>query len=206
MEQKPPTQFVDTSETVRALIDVLSTVEAESGCIHLDLEGVALSPHGSISIIQAWIPTLEQAFIVDVHTLGAQVQTHKVLIFDVRNDADALFKAGLAGIMDIQLLELASRKGSRDQICGLAACLKQEKVLPRLDQDEWQSRKTKVTQMFDPRLGGSYAVWNVRPLPQILTGYGVADVQLLPALPVRTKSAPTMSGWKWFARNSKRDR
>ncbi|KAI5366157.1 hypothetical protein Slin15195_G076820 [Septoria linicola] len=36
--------------------------------------------------------------------------------------------------------------------------------------------------MFDPRQGGSYEVFNIRPLPQILVDYCIGDVQLLPTL------------------------
>ena len=36
--------------------------------------------------------------------------------------------------------------------------------------------------MFDPKLGGSYEVFNARPLPQVLIEYCVGDVEFLPLL------------------------
>lgn len=64
--------IVDTSEAVKSLVETLALAQADSNSIYLDLEGVNLSRHGSISLIQIWIPLHDQPFIVDVHTLGTQ--------------------------------------------------------------------------------------------------------------------------------------
>ena len=148
------------------------------------------------------MPQCKQAFVVDVHTLGTQVfdvpnrqgktlrsilesDRIKKYFFDVRNDADAsyaLFNVRLAGVKDIQLMELASRRSPKHMLCGLAACTEQEKALAGPALQKWQSTKTEVVKMFDPKLGGSYEVFNTRPLPQILFDYRVGDVQVLPML------------------------
>jgi exonuclease 3'-5' domain-containing protein 1 len=80
-----------------------------------------------------------EIYPVDIHTLGSSAfstpsasgTTLKAVLedeliqkafFDVRNDSDALynhFGVHLAAIQDIQLLELATRSGSRRLIDGL---------------------------------------------------------------------------------------
>ena len=45
-----------------------------------------------------------------------------------------------------------------------------------------QISKKEVIKKFDPKLGGTYEVFNVRPLPQVLIDYCVGDVEFLPQL------------------------
>ncbi|KAG8630787.1 hypothetical protein KVT40_002406 [Elsinoe batatas] len=169
----------------------------------LDLEGVNLSRHGSISLLQIWGAGLEHTFIVDVHVLGKSTfersddngNTLKQFLeasdiekyfFDVRNDADALyshFGIILAGVKDVQLLELATRRYNRKRLKGLAKCIDDEKVMSKNEAKRWQEDKEKVTAMFDPKMGGSYEIWNKRPiLNQDLIRYAVGDVRYLLAL------------------------
>jgi exonuclease 3'-5' domain-containing protein 1 len=194
--------MVDTSVALRSLVDTLMSLEKSSGSIYMDLEGVKLSRLGSISLIQILVPSSEQAFILDVHTLGKtafdtlgsegkslkdalESDSIKKYLFDVRNDSDALFAlfgVRLAGAVDIQLLELASRTGDKHVVCGLAKCIEQEQALPLRALEQWQSTKKEVVKTFDPKLGGSYEVFNARPLPQVLIEYCVGDVEFLPLL------------------------
>lgn len=213
IEQRADLQLVDTPEAVKSMVDILSSLGSDCS-MSLDLEGVNLCRHGSISLLQLWIPPCEQAFIVDVHVLGTQafdtsnsegktlrsiLESDRVrkYFFDVRNDADALyalFGVRLAGVTDVQLLELASRSGPKHVLCGLAACIEQEQALPLPALSKWQSTKTEVVKMFDPKLGGSYEVFNTRPLLQILMDYCVGDVQFLPMLST-TYGKRLSKGW-----------
>lgn len=194
--------MVDTPAAIRSLVDILAPLEQSLGSICLDLEGINLSRYGSVSLLQIFVPSCQQPFIVDVHTLGVQafntsssegktmkdVLESKIIkkhLFDARNDSDALyalFGVRLAGVVDIQLLELASRRGAKHIVCGLAACVEQEQALPTLALSQWQSTKKEVGKMFDPKLGGSYEIFNKRPLPQILIEYCIGDVQVLTIL------------------------
>jgi exonuclease 3'-5' domain-containing protein 1 len=197
-----PAVMVDTSATLKSLVDTLMSLERSSGSVYVDLEGVKLSRLGSISLIQILVPLSEQAFIVDVHTLGKtafdtlgsegkslknalESDNLNKYLFDVRNDSDALFAlfgVRLAGAVDIQLLELASREGEKHVLCGLAKCIEQEQALPPRALEQWQRTKKEVVKMFDPKFGGTYEVFNVRPLPQDLVEYCVGDVEFLPLL------------------------
>lgn len=106
-------------------------------------------------------------------------------LFDARDDSDALyalFDVRLAGVVDIQLLELASRRGAKHIVCGLAACIEQEQALPWLALSQWQSTRKEVVKMFDPNPSGSCEIFNQRPLLQVLIEYYMGDVQVLSIL------------------------
>ncbi|KAI7344992.1 hypothetical protein KC320_g8552 [Hortaea werneckii] len=200
--QTPQVTIVDTEDKVVSMLKVLASLESPSDSIFVDMEGVRLSRHGSISLIQIYVPQCKKIFILDIQTLGAPAfeipgpgrQTLKDIFegsetkkyfFDVRNDADAifaLFNIRLAHVVDVQLLELASRRGSKHILRGLAACIEQEQVLTEAVAREWQRKKAEGASLFNPKLGGSYEIFNVRPLPQDLIDYCVGDVQFLPAL------------------------
>jgi exonuclease 3'-5' domain-containing protein 1 len=129
--KKTPATIIDNLTAVKTLVSTMISLETDSDHIYMDLEGVNLSRHGPISLIQMLVPSCEQPSIVDIYSLGVQAfetrsaegkslkdvfesKTTKKYLFDVRNDADALnalFGVQLAGVVDIQLLELASRRG-----------------------------------------------------------------------------------------------
>lgn len=114
----------------------LQAVEETPLTQFVDLEGVSLSRHGSISLIQIYEIQRHAVFLVDVHVLGPKAfsissnsgiclrvllgsSTAIEYFFDVRNDADALyclFGIRLARVRDTQLLELATRLGHRGRL------------------------------------------------------------------------------------------
>jgi exonuclease 3'-5' domain-containing protein 1 len=180
-----------------------------SPVMYMDLEGINLSREGSVSIITLLVksPYLkEHTFLIDVHTLGAQAfntpgsqgQTLKDILqdpnktkvfFDVRNDSDALFAhfgVALQGVEDVQLMESATRKTTRSRrfVSGLAKCIEQNMSTSQTTADlaRWKLAKEKGEQLFHPSRGGSYAVFNQRPMPADIIAYCVGDVQHLPAL------------------------
>ncbi|RMZ30118.1 hypothetical protein D0859_05785 [Hortaea werneckii] len=194
--------IVDTEDQIVSMLEALASLESFSNNIFVDMEGVNLSRYGSISLMQIYVPESTDIFIVDIHTLGTQafditgpqgntlgnllegIEVTKYL-FDARNDADALyalFNIRLAHFIDVQLLELASRTGPKHVVRGLAACIEQEQVLTEAATREWKQIKEEGAKLFNPKLGGSYEVFNFRPLPQTLLDYCVGDVQYLPAL------------------------
>lgn len=128
--------IVSTVSQMSALLDSISNSASAISlpCLYFDVEGVNLSRHGSVSIIEVHYQPLSgpenaHTYIIDVHILGflafstpsvegvslksilESPKTPKVF-FDVRTDSDALyaqFGIRLAGIIDLQLMELASR-------------------------------------------------------------------------------------------------
>ncbi|RFN43442.1 3'-5' exonuclease [Fusarium flagelliforme] len=198
----PLVVWVDNEATVSKLVDTLDGLKKGPASIFIDLEGVNLSRHGTISIMQIYDAVDKCVYLVDIHTLGAKCfstpgKDHRTLkhvledentvkvFFDVRNDSDALyahFKIDLAGIHDLQLMEVATRTYNRRLLNGLAKCIDRDAPLTERERENMLDVKAKGRALFLPEQGGSYEVFNQRPLPDSLKLYCVHDVQVLPRL------------------------
>lgn len=168
----------------------------------MDLEGINLSRHGAISILQIFVPAIESVFIVDVHTLKGdafETQSHtgttlkEVLesskipkvFFDVRNDSDALFthfQINLRCVVDIQLMEFVTRPHPGRYLRGLSKCIQEQAGLNWTQERQWQMIKDAGVKLFAPEKGGTYEIFNARPLPKAILDYCIQDVMLLPTL------------------------
>lgn len=137
--------IVDDAISLSAALCSLNVVSTTAKpTLYVDLEGINLCRHGSISIIQIYQCEQDHVYLIDVHRLGASAFTitsndgsttlKSVLenrsiakaFFDVRNDSDALYthsKVYLQGVVDIQLMELRTRTHSKKLLNGLARCL-----------------------------------------------------------------------------------
>lgn len=194
--------IVDSEPAITALIDDLESLPTQPPSLYLDLEGVKLSRHGSISIIQLFVLPKDHVFLVDVFMLkGAAFCTSNSsgtnlrsifesalvpkVFFDVRNDCDALyshFHISMAGVQDVQLLEVATRKSSRARVAGLSNCIEKDAQLSSEASAVWKATKQKGLIYFSPEHGGSYEVFNSRPMPQDIIDYCTQDVVYLPVL------------------------
>ena len=157
-----------------------------------------------MSILQIFVSPKKMTYLVDIHTLGKTAfstagtdkkKTLKTILeaseipkvfFDVRNDSDALFThfgIKLQGIQDVQLMELATRNGfSKRFVHGLAKCIAEDGSLTYKERRKWTQIKDKGRELFAPELGGSFQVFNTRPLAEDIRSYCVQDVQFLPRL------------------------
>lgn len=100
------------------------------------------------------------------------------VFFDVRNDSDALFahfNIHLQGCHDVQLLKAATQPWAK-RLAGLRECLSVDVL------KDWQTVKAKGRKLFSTEDGGSYEVFNVRPLLQDIITYCAQDVVHLPIL------------------------
>ena len=194
---------VDSEPAVRALIDDLEHLPTQPPSLYLDIEGVKLSRHGSMSIIQLFVLPKDHVFLVDIFVLkGAAFCTCNAsgtnlrsilesalvpkVFFDVRNDSDALFShfhISLAGVHDVQLMEVATRSSqSRERVAGLATCIKRDAQLTAEASALWKATKRKGLLHFAPEHGGSYEVFRCRPMLQDIVDYCAQDVVYLPVL------------------------
>ena len=122
------------------------------------------------------------------------------VFFDVRGDANALFYhygVELAGVYDLQLLDIAVRHSQRKympRVSGLGACFSQYAVL---DDGTWDTIKDAGLSLFAPEKGGSRDVWDARPLDPALIAYASQDVaQLFELEKAMTKELRgKKSGW-----------
>ncbi|TDZ13982.1 hypothetical protein C8035_v002944 [Colletotrichum spinosum] len=198
----PSFELVNTAAGVASMADGLLDLPISPPSIYVDLEGENLSRMGTVSILQIYASSKKHTYIVDVRLLGAQAfQTNGAkgvslrhilespaipkVFFDVRNDSDALyshFRVDLDGVHDLQLMELATRSFNRRNVAGLGKCIEKDALLSSADLAVFKQTKEQGVRLFDPNLGGSYAVFNQRPLSQAILDYCVQDVEYLPRL------------------------
>ncbi|KAK4233677.1 hypothetical protein C8A03DRAFT_47835 [Achaetomium macrosporum] len=210
-----------------ALVDVLDGQPTTPPSLYIDLKGVNLGRHGTVSILQIYVLPRRQAYLVDIHLLGERAfstpssttgHTFKGILeseavpkvfFDVRHDSDAHyshFGISLAGIQDVQLMELATRDYPRRFVCGLAKCIERgDACLSEEERSAWSAAKAKGRRLFAPECGGSYQVFNERPLSEEIRRYCVQDVSILPRL-WASYDAELTEAWERRVREASRER
>jgi len=185
------------------MVQELSRLPVNPPSLFMDLEGANLSRDGTLSLLTIYAQPKNHVYIVDITTLQSaafdlalgsgmtlrgilQSPTIPKVLFDVRNDSDALFAhygVSLAAVEDVQLMEVAARPApSKDYVRGLANCIKYDAVLPPAEKTAWNAAKDVGVKLFAPERGGSYDVFDVRPLSPEIQLYCINDVRYLPAL------------------------
>ncbi|KAF2685083.1 hypothetical protein K458DRAFT_449901, partial [Lentithecium fluviatile CBS 122367] len=127
--------------------------------------------------------------------LNTTEQIADLVFFDVRYDSDALcahYSVALQGVEDVQLMESSSRViASRKFLSGLNKCVEKDLLsIPWEDQSiagrkrakDWKLTKEKGERLFKAEQGGSYEIFNQRPIPDEIIAYCVGAVQCLPGL------------------------
>jgi len=79
-------------------------------------------------------------------------------------------------------MELATRPMSKKFVNGLSRCIERGARLSPAEKDEWVSVEEKGKKLFAPELGGSYEVFNARPLADDMRMYCEQDVKFMPRL------------------------
>ncbi len=194
--------LIDEISALTTLLDSLGGLKNLPPSLFVDLEGDNLSRHGTISILQLFLRPQNHVYLIDVHRLGADAfhtagsngstsksvlesPTISKVFFDVRNDSDALYNlyhVMLAGVDDLQLMELATRKFAKRHVNGLKKCIERDAIMTSSDKQDWIKIKDEGHRIFDPKAGGSYAVFNERPLLETVQKYCTQDVFHLPGL------------------------
>ena len=187
---------------VMALLDTLDDLPTGPPSLYVDLEGIHLSRQGSVSIIELFVLPHQRVYLLDAHVLGKQLfsikgtssQTLKPIFnrqisprsfMTFANDSDALyshFQIHLQGVHDLQLMELGSWSFSKRCVNGLAKNIEKDAPMTMSEKAKWQSIKNQGGRLFRPELGGSYEIFNARPLSDDIANYCVQDVQYLPGL------------------------
>ncbi|KAL3264391.1 hypothetical protein ABHI18_000799 [Aspergillus niger] len=194
--------FIDTLEGISEVIEALMNSPVTPPSIYIDLEGMNLGREGPISIVQIFLYPQHHVYLVDVHTLGATAFDHAAttgktlrsifgsdgipeVFFDVRNDSAAMFhqyQVELAGIYDLQVMEVVTRARPGNYLAGLAKCISRDAPMTPSEKASWRATKERGKTLFSPQHGGSYKVFNARPLSREVVEYCVQDVQFLPRL------------------------
>ncbi|KAK1659813.1 ribonuclease H-like domain-containing protein [Colletotrichum godetiae] len=195
--------LVDSAESMSSLLTSIQNLPIGLPSLFLDLEGVSLSRNGSISLITIFFLFRSHVYLVDIHTMQSTAFSTavggttfkqilespdiiKVSFFDVRNDSDALFhhfQVNLSGIEDVQLMENAARpRGQRRYLNGLDKCIGLYAPLSSEEKARWKVGKEAGLKLFHPSRGGSYEVFNSRPMSAPIKIYCIDDVKYLPHL------------------------
>ena len=187
--------LIDSKESLATLIDTVVNLPSNPPSLYLDLEGINLSRHGFISIMQLMLYPQMDIYLIDIHILGSMAFTtpgsggttlRSILespnipkvFFDVRNDSNALFfhhGIALQGVQDIQLMEYASRPyiraSTKKLVHGLHKCIQTDAPITLQQKQTWKAAKDAGIMLFAPDRGGSYAVFNDRPLKKEIKAY-----------------------------------
>ncbi|KAB5566297.1 hypothetical protein GE09DRAFT_1284106 [Coniochaeta sp. 2T2.1] len=198
--------FVDTEEAVAGFLNDAAQMPKEEARLYIDLEGVNLLRKGTISVVEIYIPPVNKIYIIDVFTLekkafdvsvptqhGETLSFRTILeddavytkvLFDLRNDSDALF--GLFGISrrlveDVQLMAYPTRGYPSGNLCGLAKCIGRHNDA-HLDAEtlaDWNAAKDYGKVLFQNK---EFEKYNERPMDERLVKYCANDVRFLPRL------------------------
>ncbi|RPA99615.1 hypothetical protein L873DRAFT_1683099 [Choiromyces venosus 120613-1] len=201
--------LIDTLPALAAMVSSISNLPNSPPPLYLDLEGESLDRYGTIALMQIHVLPRNYTYILDITTLGSQAFTYREstqaktfkmilespsiakCLFDLRNDSDALFNIygiSLEGAQDIQVMNYAAREARKgvmrrgNLVTGLAKCIAADSGLRGNALSEFWWKKKEGRKIFDPTLGGSYAVFTERPLREDVLDYCVGDVVYLPAL------------------------
>jgi exonuclease 3'-5' domain-containing protein 1 len=220
---------VDAIPALSSLLYSLRHLPTDPPSLFFDIEGVNLGRHGSMSLVSLYVAPQSTTYIIDVHILGAEafqvVDTNNnslkdilesadipKVFFDIRNDSDALYSLyGICvnGIIDIQLLELATRRSSKGYVAGLVKCIEKDSTASAATKKAWHRTKDSVGRLYDPQRGGRYEVFNERPLMTEILQYCKQDVELLPTLCdvySSTLREPSNGPWRALIREATRKR
>jgi hypothetical protein len=203
-------------------------VYAESGvpvAVAVDLEGVRLSRHGAIALLQMCLSTDPRTvYIVDVIALGVnafEVATHsgtsirrvledpviRKVFFDPRHDVDALYyQYGVVveNVFDLQLAEVALRRArglTVRYVVGLFKCLYQQDLLLTPTQKKLAEKINEAGKsLFEPEFGGNYEIFLERPLHPSLLVYASHDARYLLQLHDLFHDQLSVADGDWYAR------
>lgn len=181
--------LVDTVEKVKTAVNELLVSEY----ISVDIEGVNLCRTGRISIIQVANQSkfvylfditklLNEAFDYGLKEVLESSLITKVF-YDVRADCDALYhqyKILPINVLDCQIafMRAPERRFSRYNL-GFKRALQCTDVITNQQEKEMTKIKEEGRRLFAPEFGGSYAVFDERPIPSVLLDYLITDTVVL---------------------------
>ncbi len=193
-------EFHESEEDRVIMIDTVEDVITT--CAHLsthrrlavDIEGVDLCREGLISIIQIATPD-STVYIFDITTLKIDAFTHGLrdvfsnlniekVFFDARSDCDALhhlFDSLPRKILDCQIAYMMSSSSLRNSryVKGFTSAIVDSSSLSFPKKTQIGKLKARGLKLFAPDKGGSYDVWEERPLNRVLVDYAASDVTSL---------------------------
>ena len=188
--------WVDQPEALPLAVERIAALA--SGAIAIDLEGVSLSRHGELCVVQIATGRRDDVWAFDICALGAGAfagaPSLRTLLedaaltkffWDCRSDCNALeflYSVRPASVVDLQLMDVAHRlaRGLRaTSVTGLGVLVERtpHAQLTAAQRARTTRVKAEALRLFSPKEGGSYEVWRERPLRPVLREY-VTDAAL----------------------------
>jgi exonuclease 3'-5' domain-containing protein 1 len=178
--------LVDNEDLLLTMIEQLEAAKD----INVDFEGIDLSKTGTVCLGQFHVRGSRTVFLVDFIEITDPFQACqgrlkniveskniRKIIFDPRNDSDAIFHqfgVTIQNLICLQLCEVALRRQSG---IGVNFLLGLGKVMENhLSLEVVNSIKQAGKQLFAPELGGRYDVFRERPLQKEIIEYCAIDV------------------------------
>lgn len=211
------------------LLDSISKLPVETPSLFIDLKGDNLGRHGSVTILSLHIAPTQTTYLLDIRTLGnaafSTSNAHGIslkavlesltipkVFFDMRNASDALFalfKISVNNVKDLQLMELACRKGSRKFVSSLAKCIENESQIFEAAKAKWRLARARDPRLFDGAGSSCYRVFDGRPWTPEIVQYFSQDVVMLPSLYAAYNGKLSQSGeafWRVQVRETTKSR
>ncbi|KFY38158.1 hypothetical protein V495_06718 [Pseudogymnoascus sp. VKM F-4514 (FW-929)] len=200
---------IDSEEGLLPLLDNIASLAIDPPSLYINLEGIALGRHGCISILTLYIAPTKETYLIDIHVLkeaafstttasGTSLKTIlesptiPKVVFDIRNDSDALFnlfQVSVDGIKDIQVMGCVTRRGENRFNADIVECIEKESPVsfakhPNSFEKKrtWRFAKEDGQRLFAPEKGGRFEIFNERPMKPELIQYCQLDVAMLPGL------------------------
>jgi exonuclease 3'-5' domain-containing protein 1 len=198
-------KLVDDEKSLLEFLGIIDSVENFKIDLFADAEGSSQhSRHHKLNAIPLKMVSENQRWLLDPVTLGDKVfhtrsptgrkrtlkeifEDESVLMvwFDVRSDADSTYgnyKVRLGGVIDLQIMEMATRSSRPFYRHGLDRCISSlpaKKLLPGIE-EQWAERKYAGKRMCSgPE---RYGIFDKRPFSRELEEYAINDVELMPEL------------------------
>ena len=208
--------IVDSIDNCRS---VCAKLEKEQR-IAIDIKGVNLSRDGEICLIQAEAMD-GTVYIFDICAMKHSAfqegglrsllegSTEKVF-FDGRADADALWhqygvRLWAGAVCDVQHLFCELFFPDQHHVEGLACALSHAPWVSERERAAVEEVKLRGERLFALELGGSYAMWNQRPMAADVAAYAACDVSYLLRMAAAWRRGPPAS-WQRVAAERMRAR
>ncbi|KUJ23860.1 uncharacterized protein LY89DRAFT_552214, partial [Mollisia scopiformis] len=204
--------LINTTASLEDFLEMFDEIEEGRVSLFIDLEGFQHGRNGTLSTIQfTFAHQPDVTYVVDILVLRERVfgtvgehkksiqviledpEIYKVL-FDARQDSAALYwewDVKLAGIIDVQLMELADRGRRRRYLSSLEKCIKKYVELTPEESEAWSATKHACRKYSANEYGLEWSLrpmpeyrldWILRPMPEILLRYAANDTTFMPAL------------------------
>lgn len=182
--------LIDTEDKLNFMLGKI----ANDSIINIDFEGIDLCKTGKVCLAQVHASNSDTVFLVDFITMNPftaangkfkhlmESEAICKVFFDPRNDIDAIanqFDINVKNVLCLQLAEVATRrsKGLRvNYVTGLRKAMDEYVHLPYNLKLELMKIKGAGIKLFAPEEGGSYEVFEKRPMQAEILNYAAVDV------------------------------